>query len=88
MLVKEIQNVLDKESEYASVEEYKDQIPTVGLATIPKQYFSSIEKVVSEYLMPAMIFLVCKQMQECFYYDCFKVDITIMDFIVQVIKAL
>ncbi|CAG8742734.1 8390_t:CDS:2, partial [Funneliformis caledonium] len=82
-LLKEIQNVLDKESEFARVEEYKDQIPAVGLATIPKKYFSSIEKVVSEYLMPAMVFLVCKQMQECFYYDCSKVDITTMDFMIQ-----
>ena len=66
----------------------EEDIENLPLTTIPKQYFSSIEKVVSEYLMPAMIFLVCKQMQECFYYDCFKVDITTMDFMVQVIKAL
>lgn len=84
-LVKEIQYVLDKESEYARVEEYKDQIPIVGLATIPKAYFKSIEKVVSEFLMPAMVFLVCKQMQECFYYDSFKMDVAIIDSIIQVI---
>ncbi|CAI2185499.1 6881_t:CDS:2, partial [Funneliformis geosporum] len=30
---REIQEVLNKESEYARVEEYKDQIPTVGFAT-------------------------------------------------------
>ncbi|CAB4468012.1 unnamed protein product [Rhizophagus irregularis] len=82
-LVKEIQYILDKESEYARVEEYKDQIPIVGLATIPKAYFKSIEKVVSEFLMPAMVFLVCKQMQECFYYDSFKMDVAIIDSIIQ-----
>ncbi|EXX57460.1 hypothetical protein RirG_206960 [Rhizophagus irregularis DAOM 197198w] len=82
-LVKEIQYVLDKKSEYARVEEYKDQIPIVGLATIPKAYFKSIEKVVSEFLMPAMVFLVCKQMQECFYYDSFKMDVAIIDSIIQ-----
>ena len=47
MLVKEIQEVLNKESEYARVEKYKDQISTVGLVTITKTYFNSIEKVVS-----------------------------------------
>ncbi|CAG8593103.1 8381_t:CDS:2, partial [Rhizophagus irregularis] len=82
-LVKEIQYVLDKESEYARVEEYKDQIPIVGLATIPKAYFKSIKKVVSEFLMPAMVFLVCKQMQECFYYDSFKMNVAIIDSIIQ-----
>ncbi|CAI2182568.1 1174_t:CDS:2, partial [Funneliformis geosporum] len=56
MLVKEIQEVLNKESEYARVEEYKDQIPTVGLATVSKTYFNSIEKIVSQYLMPAIVF--------------------------------
>ncbi|GBC43770.2 protein FAR1-RELATED SEQUENCE 5-like [Rhizophagus irregularis DAOM 181602=DAOM 197198] len=81
--VKEIQYVLDKESEYARVEEYKDQIPIVGLATIPKAYFKSIKKVVSEFLMPAMVFLVCKQMQECFYYDSFKMNVAIIDSIIQ-----
>ena len=59
-MVKKIQDVLDKESEYARLEEYKDQIPTVGLATIPKMYFASIEKIVSEYLMPAIVFLVSR----------------------------
>ncbi|CAB4491664.1 unnamed protein product [Rhizophagus irregularis] len=82
-IVKEIQYVLDKESEYARVEEYKDQIPIVGLATIPKAYFKSIKKVVSEFLMPAMVFLVCKQMQECFYYDSFKMNVAIIDSIIQ-----
>ncbi|CAG8794500.1 12702_t:CDS:2, partial [Gigaspora margarita] len=43
-LVKKIQDILDKESEYARVEEYNGQIPTVGLPTISKTYFSSIEK--------------------------------------------
>jgi hypothetical protein len=83
-LVKEIQDILDKESEYARVEEYKEQIPTVGLATVPKTYFTSIEKIVSEYLMPAMVFLVSKQMQECFYYDSYKMDTTIINSIIQV----
>ncbi|UZO22589.1 uncharacterized protein OCT59_014949 [Rhizophagus irregularis] len=83
MSLKEIQYVLDKESEYARVEEYKDQIPIVGLATIPKAYFKSIKKVVSEFLMPAMVFLVCKQMQECFYYDSFKMNVAIIDSIIQ-----
>lgn len=83
-LVKEIQTLLDKESEYAKVEEYKDQIPTVGLATIPKTYFTSIEKIISEYLMLAIVFSVSRQMQECFYYDCYKLNVDIIDSIIQV----
>ncbi|CAG8760168.1 19138_t:CDS:2, partial [Dentiscutata erythropus] len=76
ILVKEIQLLLDKESEYARVEEYKEQIPTTGLSTITKTYFNSIEGVISKYPMPSMVFVACNQMQECFYYDCFKIDIT------------
>jgi hypothetical protein len=86
LLVKEIQEVLNKESEYARIKKYKGQIPTVGLATISKTYFGSIEKIISQYLMPAMVIAVCKQMQECFYYDSFKIDIMSIDSIIQVIS--
>ncbi|CAG8790552.1 17387_t:CDS:1, partial [Racocetra fulgida] len=43
-LTREIQELLDKESEYARVEEYKEQIPIIGLPTISRTYFNSIEK--------------------------------------------
>ncbi|CAG8598697.1 13300_t:CDS:2, partial [Dentiscutata heterogama] len=71
-----IEAKFDGESEYARVEEYKEQIPTTGLSTITKTYFNSIEGVISKYIMPSMVFVACNQMQECFYYDCFKIDIT------------
>ncbi|CAG8508064.1 6493_t:CDS:2, partial [Dentiscutata heterogama] len=54
ILTKEIQDLLDKESEYVRIEEYKKQIPTIGLPTIAKTYFNSIEKVVLQYLLPVM----------------------------------
>ncbi|CAG8743116.1 7626_t:CDS:2, partial [Racocetra fulgida] len=82
-LTKEIQDLLDKEAEYVRVEEYKEQIPMIGLPTISKTYFNSIETVVSRSLLPAMVFVVCKQMQECFYYDCFRMDSTVVDLIVE-----
>ncbi|CAG8813207.1 5251_t:CDS:2 [Gigaspora margarita] len=82
-LVKEIQELLDKESEYVRVEEYKKQIPTIGLLTVSKTYFGSIEKVVSYYLLPVMVFTVCRQMQKCFYYDSFQIDDTIIDSMIQ-----
>ncbi|CAG8829603.1 18319_t:CDS:2, partial [Gigaspora margarita] len=44
-LTKEIQELFDKESEFAKIEEYKEQIPTIGLPTITKTYFSSLEKI-------------------------------------------
>ncbi|CAG8809391.1 10298_t:CDS:2, partial [Dentiscutata erythropus] len=55
-LVKEIQDVLDKESNYIRIEEYESEIPKVGLATVPKTYFNSIETIISQYLMPTMVF--------------------------------
>ena len=59
-LIKEIQDLLDKESEYVRIEEYKEQIPMVGLVTIPKAFFKSIEIIVSQYLLPTIVFVVCK----------------------------
>ena len=73
-LVKEIQDLLDKESDFMRLEEYKDEIPMVGLATIPKTFFNSIEATISRYLMPVIVFKICKQMQECFFYDCIRIS--------------
>ncbi|CAG8817791.1 23134_t:CDS:2, partial [Gigaspora margarita] len=55
-LVKEIQDVLDKESNYMRMKEYENEIPKVGLATVPKTFFNSIETIISQYLMPTMVF--------------------------------
>ncbi|CAG8811926.1 35726_t:CDS:2, partial [Gigaspora margarita] len=82
-LVKEIQKLLDKESEYVRVEEYKEQIPTISFLTVSKTYFGLIEKVVSYYLLPVIVFTVCRQMQECFYYDSFQIDNTIIGSMIQ-----
>ncbi|CAG8734358.1 26635_t:CDS:2, partial [Dentiscutata erythropus] len=49
-----IQELLNKKSEYARIKEYKEQIPTIGLPTITKTYFNSLEKVVSQYLLLVM----------------------------------
>ncbi|CAG8622987.1 19765_t:CDS:1, partial [Gigaspora rosea] len=49
-LVEEIQDLLNQESECACVEEYKHQVPMVGLATIPKTFFNSLNSIVDEYL--------------------------------------
>ncbi|CAG8515604.1 3679_t:CDS:2, partial [Racocetra fulgida] len=75
-LVKEIQDVLDREVEYARVEEYKHQILTVRLATIPKVFFKSLDPIVNEYLIEPVSINVRKQMHECFFYDAYKLDIT------------
>ncbi|CAG8481098.1 16999_t:CDS:2 [Racocetra fulgida] len=72
--VKEIQDILDKEAEFARVKEYKHQIPTVGLATIPKTFFKSLYNIVEEYLTDSMSVYICKQMQNCFFYDAYKLD--------------
>ncbi|CAG8795785.1 35077_t:CDS:2 [Gigaspora margarita] len=50
-LTKKIQELLDKESEYARIEEYKEQISTISLPTISKTYFNSIENIISQYLL-------------------------------------
>ncbi|CAG8651377.1 9616_t:CDS:2, partial [Racocetra fulgida] len=50
------EQLLDKESEYVRVEEYKEQIPMTGLPTIITTYFNSIEKAVSQYLLPRIVF--------------------------------
>ncbi|CAG8856369.1 10897_t:CDS:2, partial [Gigaspora margarita] len=34
-----IQELLDKESKYVRVEEYKEQIPIIGFLTVSKTYF-------------------------------------------------
>jgi hypothetical protein len=83
-LVKEIQQLLDDEVDYVRVQEYKDEIPSVGLENITKRYFTSIEKIISEYLMAPMVIPVCKQMQECFYYDAFILEITQWEEIIKV----
>ncbi|CAG8743073.1 17098_t:CDS:2, partial [Racocetra fulgida] len=67
-------DMLDKEAEFACVEEYKHQIPTVGLATIPKTLFKSLDTIVSKYLMDSISVHIRKQMQECFFYDAYKLD--------------
>ncbi|RIA92564.1 hypothetical protein C1645_820592 [Glomus cerebriforme] len=61
---------------YIRIQEYKDEIPSVELENIVQKYFTSIEEIVSDYLMVPMIIPVCKQMQECFYYDAFMFEIT------------
>ncbi|RIB00636.1 hypothetical protein C2G38_2233569 [Gigaspora rosea] len=71
---REIQEILDSEAEYMRIEEYKDQIPTIGMMTVPKRFFHSIESIVTEFLMPSMVVAVSQQMKECFFYDTFKVD--------------
>jgi hypothetical protein len=84
-LVKEIQQLLDDEANYIRIQEYKDEIPSVGLENVAQRYFTSIEKIVSDYLMAPMIIPVCKQMQECFYYDAFMLEITQWETIIEVI---
>ncbi|CAG8838814.1 33622_t:CDS:2, partial [Gigaspora margarita] len=73
-LVKEIQDLLNQESEYACVEEYKHQVPMVGLATISKTFFNSLNSIVDEYLTEPISICARKQMQECFFYDTYKLD--------------
>ncbi|CAG8515585.1 3678_t:CDS:2 [Racocetra fulgida] len=86
-LVKEIQDVLDREVEYARVEEYKHQILTVRLATIPKVFFKSLDPIVNEYLIEPVSINVRKQMHECFFYDAYKLDITDWSSIERVTKS-
>ncbi|CAG8527613.1 13701_t:CDS:2 [Racocetra fulgida] len=50
----EWRDMLDKEAEFAYIEEYKHQILTVGLATIPKTLFKSLDTIVSKYLMDSI----------------------------------
>ncbi|CAG8717248.1 9910_t:CDS:2 [Gigaspora margarita] len=52
-LTKKIQKLLDKESEYTRIEKYKEQIPMIGLSTISKTYFNSIENY-NSFLMDSM----------------------------------
>ena len=61
---------------YVRVQKYKDKIPSIGLENVIKRYFSPIEKIVSNYLIASIVISVCKQMQECFYYDAFIFEIT------------
>ncbi|UZO14690.1 uncharacterized protein OCT59_006140 [Rhizophagus irregularis] len=82
-LVKEIQQLLDDEANYIRIQEYKDEIPSIGLENVAQRYFTSIEKIVSDYLMAPMIIPVCKQMQECFYYDAFMLEITQWEAIIE-----
>ncbi|CAB5395287.1 unnamed protein product [Rhizophagus irregularis] len=37
------------------IQEYKDEIPSIGLENVAQRYFTSIEKIVSDYLMAPMI---------------------------------
>ena len=83
-LVKEIQQLLDNEANYARIQEYKDEIPNIGRENITKRFFISIEKIVLDYLMPPMVIPVCKQMQECFYYDTFMLEIAQWETIIEV----
>jgi hypothetical protein len=83
-LVKEIQHLLDEEVNYVRMQEYEDEIPGVGLENVAKKYFASIETIVSDYLMNLMVIPVCKQMQECFYYDAFVLKITQWEEIIKV----
>ncbi|CAB5188920.1 unnamed protein product [Rhizophagus irregularis] len=55
ILVKEIQQLLDDEANYIRIQEYKDEIPSIGLENVAQRYFTSIEKIVSDYLMAPMI---------------------------------
>ncbi|CAG8743988.1 11539_t:CDS:2, partial [Gigaspora margarita] len=82
-MTKKIQELLDKESEFAKIKEYKEQISTIGLPTITKTYFNSLEKIVSQFLLLVMVFTICKQMQKCFCYDSFQMDKTVIDFMTQ-----
>ncbi|CAB4396762.1 unnamed protein product [Rhizophagus irregularis] len=82
-LVKEIQQLLDDKANYIRIQEYKDEIPSIGLENVAQRYFTSIEKIVSDYLMASMIIPVCKQMQECFYYDAFMLEITQWEAIIE-----
>ncbi|CAG8691381.1 1098_t:CDS:2, partial [Racocetra fulgida] len=75
-LIKKIQDLLNQESQYTSVEEYKRQIPIVGLATIPKTFFNSLNSIVNEYLTELASIHVHKQMQECFFYDAYKLNLS------------
>ena len=45
-LIKEIQDLLDKESDFMRLEEYKNEIPIVGLATKSKTFFNLIEATI------------------------------------------
>ncbi|GBB84339.1 hypothetical protein RclHR1_10960008 [Rhizophagus clarus] len=54
ILVKEIQQLLDNEANFVRIQEYKDEIPSVGQENIAKKYFKSIEKIVSDYLLAPM----------------------------------
>ena len=66
------------------MQEYKDEIPSIGPENIVKRYFTSIEKTVSDYLMSPMVIPVCKQMQECFYYDAFMLEIMQWETVIKV----
>ncbi|CAG8669039.1 10576_t:CDS:2, partial [Dentiscutata heterogama] len=55
-LVKEIQDIFNKESNYMRIEKYKSEISKVRLATVPRTYFNLIEPIISQYLIPTMVF--------------------------------
>ncbi|RIA93460.1 hypothetical protein C1645_819426 [Glomus cerebriforme] len=78
-----IQQLLDDEANYIRIQEYKDEIPSVELENVVQKYFTSIEEIISNYLMASMIISVCKQMQECFYYDAFMLEITQWETIIE-----
>ncbi|CAG8835204.1 12070_t:CDS:1 [Gigaspora margarita] len=75
-LVKEIQKLLDQESEYTRVEKYKRQILMVGVVTILKTFFNSLNAIVDEYLTDPASICIRKQIQKCFFYDAYKLDPT------------
>ncbi|RIA83855.1 hypothetical protein C1645_833143 [Glomus cerebriforme] len=54
-LVKEIQQLLDDKANYIKIQEYKNEIPSIGLENVIQRYFISIEEIVSDYLMVPMI---------------------------------
>ncbi|CAG8724846.1 12244_t:CDS:2 [Racocetra fulgida] len=86
-LIKEIQDLLDREAEYAHIEEYKCQILTVGVLTISKTFFNKLDIIVNEYLMEPVVVNVRRQMHKYFYYDAYKLDISDWNSIEKVIYS-
>lgn len=84
-LVEEIQQLLSNEAQYIQAAEYQQEIPMIGLATVSQTYFQSIDITVREFLLPSLVTLITKQMQECFFYDAIKIDLQNISTITEVI---
>ncbi|CAB5371027.1 unnamed protein product [Rhizophagus irregularis] len=70
----QIQLQLDKEEKFERLEEQVNQNPTVGLPNVIKRYFKRIDSIIKKYLIPQVLKIQRRQMNESLLYRVKKIE--------------